>query len=210
MIKWKDFVISILLIISLTLSIVSAIKVDVVQGEKGEKGDRGEQGIQGVQGERGEQGIQGIQGEQGIQGIQGEQGIQGVQGVQGERGEKGEQGIQGERGEKGEKGDPGHIYVSLYCVNLEDDGKKIHNLVITEVKMWAHNSNGVYFYNGYDLKGQKVVFYADAKVHSLTLKNSSSKSYFSLQETVLHVKDGIAYFGTEEQPLSEFEIYQIS
>ena len=107
MFKWKDFIICLLLVVCLTLSVVSALKVDIVKGDKGDRGEQGIQGLQGIQGERGEKGDTGAQGEQGIQGEKGEQGIQGL------RGEKGDQGIQGERGEqgltgaKGEKGDTG-------------------------------------------------------------------------------------------------------
>lgn len=101
MFKWKDFIISLLLVVCLTLSVVSALKVDIV---KGDKGDRGEQGIQG---EKGEQGIQGLRGEKGDQGIQGERGKQGLTGAKGEKGDTGAQGAKGDTGAQGEKGEDG-------------------------------------------------------------------------------------------------------
>lgn len=110
MFKWKDLVICVLLILCLTLSIVSAIKVDVVKGDKGDQGIQGEvgpQGLQGPQGEKGEQGIPGIQGIQGLQGEKGEQGEQGIQGPQGATGLTGPKGDTGVQGLKGDKGDTG-------------------------------------------------------------------------------------------------------
>jgi hypothetical protein len=119
MFKWKDFIICLLLVVCLTLSVVSALKVDIVKGDKGDRGEQGIQGLQGIQGERGEkgdtgaQGIQGEKGEQGIQGLRGEKGDQGIQGERGEqgltgaRGEKGNTGAQGAKGEKGDTGAQG-------------------------------------------------------------------------------------------------------
>jgi hypothetical protein len=110
MFKWKDLVICVLLVLCLTLSVVSAIKVDVVKGDKGDQGIQGEvgpQGLQGLQGEKGDRGEQGIQGIQGIQGEKGEQGEQGIQGPQGATGLTGPKGDVGAQGLKGEKGDTG-------------------------------------------------------------------------------------------------------
>ena len=70
MFKWKDIIISILLIVCICCSVTASIKTGVYiekgeRGEQGEKGDTGAQGPQGIQGERGEQGEKGDPGKDG-------------------------------------------------------------------------------------------------------------------------------------------------
>lgn len=84
MFKWKDIIISVLLIVCICCSVTAALKTGViagpqgiqgVQGEKGEKGDRGEQGLVGLTGPQGEKGKDGLNGKDGLDGIDGKDGL---------------------------------------------------------------------------------------------------------------------------------------
>lgn len=139
MFKWKDFIICLLLVVCLTLSVVSALKVDIVKGDKGDRGEQGIQGLQGIQGERGEKGDTGAQGEQGIQGEKGEQGIQGLRGEKGDQGVKGDIGAKGEQGENGLTpyiGEDGCWWIGNYNTNVKATTtiyiEKISNIVVEE------------------------------------------------------------------------------
>lgn len=132
MFKYKDFIICILLVLSLTLSVVSIVRVDVIKGDKGDQGIQGEVGPQGLQGPMGEQGEQGIPGIQGIQGIQGEKGERGEQGIQGPQGATGLTGPKGDTGVTGEAGKDGKDGVS-YVLH---DWKSYNITFSTDPNFW--------------------------------------------------------------------------
>lgn len=121
MFKWKDIIITVLLVLCICCSVVASIKTGVItgpqgaqgiQGEQGEQGEQGPIGLTGPQGEKGEQGIQGEKGEQGIQGEKGEQGIQGLTGPQGPAG------IDGKDGLTPYIGKDGLWYIGDTCTNV--------------------------------------------------------------------------------------------
>lgn len=94
MFKWKDLIISILLVFCISCSVTAAAKTGVITIE----GPRGEQGIQGEQGERGEKGDTGLSG---VQGAPGEKGDNGKDGVDGKDGRDGKDGLTPYIGEDG-------------------------------------------------------------------------------------------------------------
>ena len=63
--KIKDVIIVMLLILSITLSVFSAIQVPLLGKGllRGEKGEQGAQGVQGIQGEKGDKGDKGEKGD---------------------------------------------------------------------------------------------------------------------------------------------------
>lgn len=189
MFKWKDFVICLLLVVCLTLSVVSAFKVEKVQqgaqgiqGERGEKGNTGAQGEQGIQGEKGEQGIQGLRGEKGDQGIQGERGEQGKTGLKGENGKDGLTPYIGEDGFWwiGDTNtevlaiQPIYAYPYLQSITTNEMQTASPNTVFTNIVLYVYNISKMYsdtyYYSGYIGGITKLRFHSS----HIALENSST------------------------------------
>ena len=189
--KWQNIILSLLVMVSLVLSCVSAAQVKVI---KGEKGDQGEQGIQGIQGIQGEQGVAGKDGKDG------EKGDKGDKGDEGNKGEDGEDGLNGIDGKDGKDGITPHIgedglwYIGTTCTEIPAKAVYDPNII------WAILDPGdivkFVFYPLYkdrdrenSVYGYYSTFEGNSVVVSVTCSASLYQQYFS------HYQEGIPLSG---------------